>query len=319
MMFLEDLFLIVGLTFLVSIITAKLLSMASGFTPDNTLLPSVAAVIYVDKHDKQSAIAYVESEKGIFKLSEESAKVNDRKEEEFMRIENIPNEEVISTEVEVGGVREISIEDGGVGVGGDELAEQVFDKNSEIPKFDGTEKQLFDEIPERLEFIEDEENVHNLDEDEECNLGNVSDEVNKNEEEEGWLDDWEGIERTELDKRFGAAVAFMGSEIYADRVLCIASDVKMELYGLQKVAIEGPCRERQPMALKVSARAKWNAWKQREDMSREEAMGQYVTLLSRTVQDWMGDSTFEVQTIEPYIAEHDVIGVEGPNFIDKGQ
>lgn len=25
----------------------------------------------------------------------------------------------------------------------------------------------------------------------------------------------------------------------------------------------------------------------------------------------------EVQTIDPYIAEHDVIGVEGPNFVDR--
>lgn len=77
---------------------------------------------------------------------------------------------------------------------------------------------------------------------------------NNNEEEERFLDDWEGVERTELEKRFGDAVVFVGSKNNAVR---IDHDLKLQLYGLHKIALEGPCRAPQPMSLKVSARAKW--------------------------------------------------------------
>lgn len=68
-------------------------------------------------------------------------------------------------------------------------------------------------------------------------------------------DDWEGIERSELEKEFMAATEFVNNE--GDRLESVGSNVKMELYGLHKVATEGPCREPQPMPLKLSARAKW--------------------------------------------------------------
>lgn len=66
-------------------------------------------------------------------------------------------------------------------------------------------------------------------------------------------DEWEGIERSELDNAFEAAAKFVGSAAKDDQL----SDVQMELYALHKVATEGPCRESQPMALMLSARAKW--------------------------------------------------------------
>nr|GEZ65214.1 FERM/acyl-CoA-binding protein, 3-helical bundle [Tanacetum cinerariifolium] len=43
-----------------------------------------------------------------------------------------------------------------------------------------------------------------------------------------------------------------------DKLLSLESDAQMEFYGLHKVATEGPCQEDQPMALKVSVRAKWD-------------------------------------------------------------
>lgn len=70
-------------------------------------------------------------------------------------------------------------------------------------------------------------------------------------------DDWEGIERTELERLFGAAVAFVGSQSNADRISVLSNELKMKLYGLHMIATQGPCLEPQPMALKVSARAKW--------------------------------------------------------------
>ncbi|XP_042756219.1 acyl-CoA-binding domain-containing protein 3 isoform X1 [Lactuca sativa] len=109
----------------------------------------------------------------------------------------------------------------------------------------------------------------------------------KLEEREGVFDDdWQGIETTELERRFGAAVAFLGSK--TDRLNLIDNEVKMQFYGLHRVAIEGPCFESQPMALKVSARANWNAWKRLKNLGREDAMEQYIALLSQHIPDWMG-------------------------------
>ncbi|XWS33519.1 hypothetical protein CRYUN_Cryun22dG0090100 [Craigia yunnanensis] len=105
--------------------------------------------------------------------------------------------------------------------------------------------------------------------------------------------DWEGIERTELEKEFGAAVCFLECRSNADQTLKLGNDIKMQLYGLHKIATEGPCHEPQPMALKLSARAKWNAWKRLGNMSPEAAMEQYITLLSRSIPGWMQDDICE--------------------------
>ncbi|XP_057779929.1 acyl-CoA-binding domain-containing protein 3-like isoform X2 [Salvia miltiorrhiza] len=73
-------------------------------------------------------------------------------------------------------------------------------------------------------------------------------------------DDWEGVERSELEKCFAEAVNYVecggkGKEV--DRLVRLGSDVQMQLYGLHKIALEGPCLEPQPMALMVSSRTKW--------------------------------------------------------------
>ncbi|XP_015890324.2 acyl-CoA-binding domain-containing protein 3 [Ziziphus jujuba] len=99
-------------------------------------------------------------------------------------------------------------------------------------------------------------------------------------------DDWEGIERTELERLFGAAVAFVGSKSNADKISVLNNELKMKLHGLHMIATQGPCLEPQPMALKVSARAKWNAWQELGEMSRETAMELYVLLLSRKIPEW---------------------------------
>ncbi|KAK4840256.1 hypothetical protein QYF36_003853 [Acer negundo] len=102
-------------------------------------------------------------------------------------------------------------------------------------------------------------------------------------------DDWEGVERTELERLFGSAVAFVGSKSNVDQISRLNSVVKLQLYGLHKIATQGPCHEPQPMALKVSARANWNAWKSFENMTREDAMEQYVTILSRSIPGCIQD------------------------------
>ncbi|NP_001268019.1 acyl-CoA-binding domain-containing protein 3-like precursor [Vitis vinifera] len=101
-------------------------------------------------------------------------------------------------------------------------------------------------------------------------------------------DDWEGVERSELERVFAAAANFVGSGNKGDGW---SSDAQMELYGLHKIAVEGPCHEPQPMPLKLSARAKWNAWQRMGNMSREVAMEQYIALLSDRVPGWMEASS----------------------------
>ncbi|KAJ4913049.1 Acyl-CoA-binding domain-containing protein 3 [Raphanus sativus] len=121
---------------------------------------------------------------------------------------------------------------------------------------------------------------------EECN--NVEEdkmELNTEEQEEELSieeddDDWEGIERSELEKAFVAASNLLEESEKGEQ---IGAEVKMELYGLHKIATEGSCRETQPMALMLSSRAKWNAWQKLGNMSQEDAMEQYLQLISKEI------------------------------------
>ncbi|XP_038717096.1 acyl-CoA-binding domain-containing protein 3-like isoform X2 [Tripterygium wilfordii] len=103
-------------------------------------------------------------------------------------------------------------------------------------------------------------------------------------------EDWEGIEKSELEKAFTAAAKFVETEEKVGRLAHLGSNVEMEMYGLHKIATEGTCREPQPMALKVSARAKWNAWQRLGSMSPEMAMEQYIEHLSEQVPGWIEDN-----------------------------
>ncbi|XP_020207992.1 acyl-CoA-binding domain-containing protein 3 isoform X2 [Cajanus cajan] len=110
-------------------------------------------------------------------------------------------------------------------------------------------------------------------------------------------DDWEGIEKSEVEKEFMAATEFVSGE--GNRLESVGSNVQMELYGLHKVAIEGPCCEPPPMPLKLSARAKWNAWQKLGNMSPEVAMEQYISLLSDKFPGWMKDPSAGMSEHEP--------------------
>ncbi|KAI8548602.1 hypothetical protein RHMOL_Rhmol07G0285700 [Rhododendron molle] len=116
------------------------------------------------------------------------------------------------------------------------------------------------------------------------NKGDVKEEKSVGGEED---DDWEGIERSELSEVFAAAAKYVASGRKDERLSNMGSDVQMQLYGLHKVAVEGPCYEPQPMAIKISSRAKWNAWQRMGNMDPEVAREQYIALLSDKVPGWM--------------------------------
>ncbi|CAK9163313.1 unnamed protein product, partial [Ilex paraguariensis] len=265
-----ELLFTVGLSVLVSFILAELLSMmsSSGVAADDVMLGSRMDVVekrvfHPQKQDQNLVVCDFESEKNIG-LFGGVGKFNDREDSEFQAI--CDNEEVSrevgvlgfekkSTEVKDGEIDTREVKKDKVSVGGDDVEQKVVDGSSMTATFREIEVEtgsLVEQSPERLDFREIEVGlIKGVRENE--NDGVKSSDVDGY---DGSFDDWEGIERTELEKRFGAAVVFVGSKSSAALVSGLDSDVRLLLYGLQKVALDGPCLKPQPMALKVSARAK---------------------------------------------------------------
>ncbi|KAL0763322.1 hypothetical protein Bca101_079473 [Brassica carinata] len=75
-------------------------------------------------------------------------------------------------------------------------------------------------------------------------------------------DDWEGVESTELDEAFSAATLFVTTAA-ADRL------------------------SRKPPALKLTARAKWQAWRKLGAMPTEEAMEKYIEIVTQLYPTWL--------------------------------
>jgi len=60
------------------------------------------------------------------------------------------------------------------------------------------------------------------------------------------------------------------------------SDLQLlDLYSLYKQATMGDITGKRPGGFDFKGRAKWDAWKQRAGLSREEAMRKYVDLVER--------------------------------------
>ncbi|ONL95884.1 Acyl-CoA-binding domain-containing protein 3 [Zea mays] len=118
------------------------------------------------------------------------------------------------------------------------------------------------------------------------------------------FEEWEGIERSEVEKRFGAAAAFAASGAGAAALSKLDSDVQLQLQGLLKVAIDGPCYDSaQPLTLRPSSRAKWSAWQKLGNMNPEIAMEKYMNLLSETIPGWMMNETLDTENTGSLPAE----------------
>uniref|UniRef100_A0A1J3JWF1 Acyl-CoA-binding domain-containing protein 2 n=1 Tax=Noccaea caerulescens TaxID=107243 RepID=A0A1J3JWF1_NOCCA len=100
-------------------------------------------------------------------------------------------------------------------------------------------------------------------------------------------DDWEGVESTELDEAFSAATLFITTAASDRLSQKVPSDVQQQLYGLYKIATEGPCTAPQPSALKMTARAKWQAWQKLGAMPPEEAMEKYLEIVTQLYPTWL--------------------------------
>ncbi|KAL5538995.1 hypothetical protein UlMin_024314 [Ulmus minor] len=128
-------------------------------------------------------------------------------------------------------------------------------------------------------------------------------------------DDWEGVESTELDEFFSAATAFVAASA-ADRLSSqkVSSDVQLQLYGLYKIATEGPCSSPQPSALKMTARAKWQAWQKLGAIPPEEAMQKYIDIVTELYPSWLAGSNLKSRGGDSDVSSSGSKGPMGPVF-----
>ena len=82
------------------------------------------------------------------------------------------------------------------------------------------------------------------------------------------------MEKSELDIEFEECV----QKIRLGPPRKTSDEVKLQFYSLYKQATEGNCQTKQPWAVQVVARAKWNAWKALEGMDIHEAKQKYIEL-----------------------------------------
>lgn len=107
--------------------------------------------------------------------------------------------------------------------------------------------------------------------------------------------EWEGVESTELDETFSAATAFVAATAADRSSLKVSNELQLQLYGLYKIATEGPCSTPQPSALKMTARAKWQAWQKLGAMPPEEAMQKYIEIVTELYPSWAAGSAIKKQ------------------------
>lgn len=103
------------------------------------------------------------------------------------------------------------------------------------------------------------------------------------------------------------------------------SNALLRFYGLYKQATAGRCNISKPGIFNMQGRAKWTAWNDRGEMSKEAAMIAYVNALNEIEPDWNIDSssaasntrkTGWVSVSRPCIDDDDVLQPNDKNFID---
>ncbi|XP_010438551.1 PREDICTED: acyl-CoA-binding domain-containing protein 2-like [Camelina sativa] len=124
-------------------------------------------------------------------------------------------------------------------------------------------------------------------------------------------DDWEGVESTELDEAFSAATLFVTTAASDRLSQKVPNDVQQQLYGLYKIATEGPCTAPQPSALKMTARAKWQAWQKLGAMPPEEAMEKYIEIVTQLYPTWL-DGGVKAESVGGDDAASNSRGTMGP-------
>lgn len=64
------------------------------------------------------------------------------------------------------------------------------------------------------------------------------------------------------------------------------NEKKLNVYKYYKQATEGDVTGNQPWSVQFEARAKWDAWKNVEGLSKEEAMQKYIEIVAAGDPNW---------------------------------
>ena len=83
--------------------------------------------------------------------------------------------------------------------------------------------------------------------------------------------------------KFERAVKYLKEEA---KDLKISNADGLELYGYYKVVMVGKCNIQQPGLFDVKKKAKYEAWKRKETMSKVEAMNGYINVLQKLSPNW---------------------------------
>eukprot|EP00891_Asterochloris_glomerata_P001118 jgi/Astpho2/1118/gw1.00020.27.1_t len=79
----------------------------------------------------------------------------------------------------------------------------------------------------------------------------------------------------------------------------LTDGLKLELYGLYKQAMCGPCCSGKPAFWDRKGRAKWSAWDKLGNLSPEAAREQYVATVRRAVPEWRSQDDAEERAQRP--------------------
>lgn len=85
----------------------------------------------------------------------------------------------------------------------------------------------------------------------------------------------------ELRSRFAAAASHLPTIVPS-----IGSDILLKFYGLYKQATVGKCYTPKPNWYQFDSKQKWEAWNTLGDMTTEEAINSYISLMSEIAPDW---------------------------------
>lgn len=100
---------------------------------------------------------------------------------------------------------------------------------------------------------------------------------------------------SEIEQRFGRAATYLQSVVSE-----LDQKTLLSFYGLYKQATVGPCNIPKPGIFNLQAKAKWNAWNDLSDTTKDVAMSRYVDEMEKLRPDW--DDSNKKRTKEQWVS-----------------
>ncbi|CAG7821947.1 unnamed protein product [Allacma fusca] len=115
-----------------------------------------------------------------------------------------------------------------------------------------------------------------------------------------------------VEAKFTAAVKVIKS-LPSDGPYQPSNDTKLKFYSLYKQATEGQCSQARPAFWDVIGRVKWDHWKRLGDMSKDDAMQEYIEELKKIVEtmSFSGDVQNFLDSIGPF---YEFISLNSPEM-----